>query len=234
MLSRCAVYYEHAKVFGDAVVLDMVVNCCSKYYAVLDQNSPIVKVAEPHFWLSVVQSKYFTNEDSKASIFISEICNATSDMGQELFRELTNAERLPTIHHSAVVSLLEAESRIVGLNPTTLSCLQERCIGVLVEYWEILEQEETISCLQKQSPSLLTQLMARIVSKARAEEGQLRRFKPLPTAALPKKIPKKWPLVVDADEDVHSPVDDHTDFVFYMVGREYDGHTPVQYRSAVY
>jgi hypothetical protein len=214
-LSNCHVYHEHACIFQDDKVLKAVAGLCATEIFEITPKCRILEVAGPQFWLALLEKADITEEFSlHVSTLVAEVVSKNKDMETEIFRNLTDEKYLFKIDFDAARRLLEIECKIVNLDGATeLTNLQERCAESLSGNWEQLQvtHKPTMDFLRKQNPSVLTEILSKVLTRAgdalsesRAELGvvnaELQRFKPVP--------PTKFGMDISIDNPPSRPESD--------------------------
>jgi hypothetical protein len=212
-LSNSHIYYEHACIFQEDKVLKAVAGLCATKIFEITPKSRIFKVADPQFWLALLEKAVITEEFSMhASTLMAEVVAENKDMELEIFRKLTDEKYLFKIAFDAARRLLVFECIIANEEGATkLTNLQGRCAESLAGNWEELQvtHKPTMIFLRKQSPLVLTEILSKVLTRAgdalselRAERDdadsklkrELQRFKPLPSNHhLPRTTPLNRP-----------------------------------------
>ena len=172
-LANCHVYYEHAKVFRDEKIINAVAKTCENNFHLLEPSSPIVMVADPEFFLKIMEHSTIEKEDSlRVSKLVAEVCNLShKNLKADLFWALTNENFIPIIHLSVATDFLRLHNLYQEGDQafSALSSLQVRCADALAKSWRYIATSEdatTTDFLKSQPPIIISEVMKQALRRA--------------------------------------------------------------------
>ena len=188
----CQLFYEHAKIFHDEKVRNLLVAFFAERVNT-GETVTVIPNGDAQFWLDVLEKavpEYPPGHLSRyASIIISYAIMMLKDqLDDTTFNQLTDKKYLPVLESNAAERLLgicnelfpDNSSKENGMDSANgnrgdeglkLSCLQERCVTAMVDDWRALNvtSEATMARLKKQNSGFLVKLMCRITERAQQD-----------------------------------------------------------------
>lgn len=174
-LTTFEVYYEHAKLLEDELVIDSVVKFVGKNIASIDSDSTFVtNQTDADFWKNCMSHVTHTanmSTDVHLSKIIAEFGSVNKDkLDAATFQDLTSERQLRKIDPSVAMDLCALEDEFGG-GEEGLSSLQKRCAAALAETWKDLDTND--EHIKTRSAGFLVELLTKCLDEARKENETL-------------------------------------------------------------
>ena len=174
-------YYKSSMALGDRKILGITARHCARNIHLVDVAHPLLETIDPDFFHKVLSNPVLAPDKSvHVSLLVAKYCQMHKDrLNGTLFVNLTSAEVLPNIHHSAALTLLSMEADLVVatslMSYMTLSSLQDRCINGLASNWRELTETDPTRTAQvcRKLPSIVvTELLLKSLDRAKTDNSR--------------------------------------------------------------
>jgi BTB/POZ domain len=182
-LQNLETYYQHAKQFNDAVVMQIIVQFIGTNIAEISASSNFVKhqttadLWQAAFQHVIVSPTAFTT-DLHLSKLVTEFVLANQPaVTDTIFKELTDEAKIRQVDPDVALQLVQLDDHFHPNYDATatgeLSTLQDRCATALAEVWKELDST-TEQDLSSRSPLFLCRLLTKCLQEAKKELGRPR------------------------------------------------------------
>jgi BTB/POZ domain len=181
-MDHMAIYYQHATKLGgldDPLILRALEVYCAQHLFDSDSGkctiADLLDLIDPQFLFHVIQQAFNNTDDQsvfslRLSLIVAVYCNIhyLTDLDQNMFYKLTDAQHLPVIESQAAKAFLELQEKISSTPNASVSSLTERCISVLSEQWDeaCVKQDRSTEQATVVLPKLVGTALERFVSKS--------------------------------------------------------------------
>lgn len=179
-LETLETYYQHAKMFDDPVVMDLVVEFVGKNLGALSSTSTFVKQqTDADLWKSALAHVKLHPSNFSADLHLSKIIAefglANQDsIDAQSFQELTSPEKIRKIDPTVAFDLVALDDLLMGDDTTEeagISSLQQRCATALAESWKELDASD--ESIKSRKPAFLVDLLGKCLAEAKHENERL-------------------------------------------------------------
>lgn len=187
-LDTLQTYYQHAKLFQDQTILDMIVQFIGKNITAISTTPAtvgFVQETDAQLWKSALEhvspnpNNFAT--DLHISKLISQFAAANKDsLDATTFQELTAETKLRKIDPAVAWTLCELDDDVAsrhavvsaeGEDGTQLSSLQQRCATALSENWKRIDVSG--EQVKTRKTAFLVDLLGKCLSEAKAENENI-------------------------------------------------------------
>jgi BTB/POZ domain len=139
-MTNVHVYIQNAVIFHDGYMVALARDLIAKNIHVLKSSSPLLETIVPDLFLQIVISPEIDTcgMSCHLSILVATYCQLhQQEISSEVFDKLTDQKHLPLIDKHAALIFLELQTGLVVNQSTDVSCLQKRCIPVVMDSWKV-------------------------------------------------------------------------------------------------
>ena len=168
-MTNVYIYIQNAIILEDFDMVAFAGTLIAKNIHELTPSSPLLETIDPKFFLEIITSPEIDHcgMSCHLSTLVAIYCQRDQhEISLELFDALTDQKHLPVIDKHAALTFLELQSGLAINQSSEISCLQKRCIHVMLDDWKDCCSLSQISSIERFLSPVLVKIIQKMVKVA--------------------------------------------------------------------